>query len=72
MVGCRHTRFFEHESSLGRDYLAPFMEVRMNRSRGTALAVVMVLAAGSAALTVGCAGRAEAQPLEVTYYYLPT
>ena len=44
----------------------------MNRSRVTALAVLLVLAAGYSALTVGCVGRAEAQPLEATYYYLPT
>ena len=44
----------------------------MNRSRVTTLAVLLVLTAAYSALTVGCVGSAEAEPLEATYYYLPT
>ena len=44
----------------------------MNRGRSTALAVLLVWAVAYPALTVGCAAPAEAQPLEATYYYLPT
>ena len=68
-VDCRSTRAILCRSGCVRIHVVgPFREGEMRRF---SVIVLVGLALGVAAAATGCGTPAQAEPLDVTYYYLP-